>query len=145
MIRRRFLLTLPALLFWSCLNSDDENCSDLCPRLGVLAFDVLLDGNNVFDNGTYSINDVTVDDENTQFSLESISSPIMLVQDPDWSEGSFNYFIRLSDEHSFTVNATFEFSQATECCSPIPVLTAIRINDINQEVPLTDGVATVNL
>ncbi|MEX0313144.1 MAG: hypothetical protein AB3N18_03130 [Allomuricauda sp.] len=144
MILRRLLLFLPILFFLSCINSDD-NCSSLCPGLGVLAFDVLLDGSNVFDNGTYSINDVTIDDENIQFSLESASSPLLLMQDRDWREGDYNYFIRLSDDNSFTVNATFELSGGSECCSPVPLLTAIRINDINQEVPLADGIATVNL
>ena len=145
MTLKQFLLFIPTLLFLSCINSGEDNCSDLCPRLGVLAFDVLLDGNNVFDNGTYTINDVTIDDENTQFSLESISSPLLLIQDRDWSEGDYDYFIRFGDEHSFTVNATFELSPASECCGPLPILTAIRINDINLEVPLPDGVATVDL
>ncbi|MCL6267795.1 hypothetical protein [Flagellimonas myxillae] len=145
MTLKQLFLLVPTLLILSCLNTDDEDCSTLCPRSSVLAFDIRLNGSNVFDNGTYSFNDVTVDDENTLFSLESISSPILLLQDPDWGDGTYNYFIRLSDEHSFTVNATFEFSQATECCLPIPVLSEIRINDINVEVPLTDGIATVNL
>ncbi|SNY93446.1 hypothetical protein [Flagellimonas pacifica] len=144
MTLKRLFLFLPILFFLSCINSSDD-CSVLCPGLGVLAFDILLDGSNVFDNGTYTINDVTIDDTNTQFSLESLSSPLLLIQDRDWREGDYNYFIRLSNDYSFTVNATFELSDGSECCSPIPVLTAIRINDISQEVPLTDGVATVNL
>nr|WP_299387909.1 hypothetical protein [Allomuricauda sp.] len=145
MTLKRLIILLPVVFVLSCLNSDDEDCSSLCPGLGVLAFDIQIDGSNVFDNGTYSFNDVTVDDTNSLYSLESISSPLLLLQDPDWSEGDYNYFIRLGDEDSFTVNATFELSSGSECCGPVPVLTAIRINDINQEIPLAEGVAIVNL
>ncbi|WP_136465832.1 hypothetical protein [Flagellimonas onchidii] len=140
MTLKKLFSFLPVFLFLSCINSEDD-CSVLCPQLGVLAFDVRLDGDNVFENGIYSLNDLTINDANTVVSLESISSPILLIQDPDWGSSEHFYTISLGDNDSFTVNPSFELSERSECCAPTPLLSSIVVN--SEEVALSDAIGKV--
>lgn len=152
MILKRLLsLCLPLCLFISCLDTTTDSCSNvLCAGLPVLGFEVLQNGENVFDFGSYSGDDVVIDDTNAQTAVEFLSSindrPALLIQDSDWTAGNYNYVVALGDDDSFTIRTTFELSDDSECCGGIPFLTAIEINDVEMNLAeVSGGVFTVNL
>ncbi|KQC31119.1 hypothetical protein AAY42_15385 [Flagellimonas eckloniae] len=115
-----------------------------------MGFEVLQNGENVFDFGSYSGDDVVIDDTNAQTAVEFLSSindrPALLIQDSDWTAGNYNYAVALGDDDSFTIRTTFELSDDSECCGGIPFLTAIEINDVEINLAeVSGGVFTVNL
>ena len=150
-LKRLLLLCLPLCLFISCLDTTTDNCSNvLCAGLPVLGFEVLQDGENVFDFGSYSGDDVVIDDDNAQTAVEFLSSindrPALLIQDSDWTAGNYNYVVALGDDDSFTIRTTFELSDESDCCGGVPFLTAIEINDVEINLgEVSGGVFTVNL
>ncbi|MEO9512642.1 MAG: hypothetical protein ABJN84_06605 [Flavobacteriaceae bacterium] len=150
-LKRLLFLCFSLCLLLSCLNSTEDECSTVICEGGpsILGFEILQDGENVFDIGTYSIDDVTIDDTNSQVVLESLSSindlPALLIQDLDWTVGTFEYTVSLGDSDSFSIRSTFQLSDESECCGGIPFLSAIEINDVAVSLPITSGVFTVNL
>lgn len=144
-------LVLSLSLLLSCLNTDQDECAAVsCLGFVVLGFEVIQNDENVFDIGTYSLDDVTIDDTNAQTSIELLSSigdtPALLIQDIDWSSaGNYNYTVSLGDNDFFTLSTTFELSQASECCGSVPILTAIEINGESINLTGFSGIFTVNL
>lgn len=149
-LKRLLFLCLPLSLLLSCLNSTEDECSTVLCDGGqrVLGFEIIQDGENVFDIGTYNEGDVVIDDSNTQIAIEFISNiedrPALLIQDPDWSSGTYDYVVELGDD-SFTISPTFELSDESECCGRVLFLTSIEVNDVEINLAEVTGVFTVNL
>ena len=136
---------LAMVLLFSCdINTDVDDCSlVLCAGdVSSLNFEVIdaETDENVFVNGTFNIDDVTITDlggKPIPFSLAQAfagQQSILALSDPEWSIGSFDYNIMIGENVNFEVTASLERDTLEGCCSNRLFVKSVEISGTSHEL-----------
>ncbi len=145
-----FLLLFALLL--SC-NDDELDCSAvLCVGPPVLLIEILEDGENVIENDTYSIEDISIsgtDQETfileirTWTSLEEITG--LFVNNQEWLPQVYELTLNLGTDFSIPMTIDIERSASGGCCGGIPRIDEITVNGESQDIGNGGSSFTINL
>lgn len=134
----KYITTSAILLCATCCPEDDYDCATvLCAGPPAIIIEVLANEENVFENETYSIEDISIEGTNANdFNLslfENQDAKILLViENSDWPIGSNEVNLNFSDDSSIPVQMDIALSASDECCGGIPRLESLVINGIVQ-------------
>ncbi len=153
MVLKKILIGILFLSFVFSCEDDKIDCSAvLCLSSPSIGFDILTDGTNVFSNGNYTLNSVTIAGETameTNISLESdldsTQNPILFMQNPKWTDGEYTYTVHLGNDELFQMKATFIESEAknSSCCGNVATVQSLEIN--GSPIEKTNGFYIISL
>ncbi len=152
-LKKSFALILVLLLYLSCETEDVDCSTAVCAGPPVIGFEILLDGENVFLNETFTIEDVRLIGATTNdfevflssFDSEEENSTLFLGL-RSFRANDFEFAIGFGNDFTVDLLIETELSSSGGCCGGTPFLTAIQIDGEDQE--LADNFAfsfTVNL
>ena len=144
---------LPVLLLsmlFSCNETDDVDCSAvLCTGPATLAFEVLQNGQNVFDDPSVSTEDIRIIGSFPsayEFQVEASNynggTNLLFVQQIDWEIRTYNFNLVINSIQSEDVSVTIALSTG-DCCAGIPQISQFTVNGAILENP--NRVVTLNL
>lgn len=147
---------LPFLLFalcilGSCTDDGSVDCSTVsCEGPPTLAFEVILDGENVFEEGLFTVEDITVGNTApmaitltiNETNFGSRTTQILFLETTAWEATTYNFDLNIGDD--FTSNIDIEIALSSGgCCSGIPLIANYEIDGVIQVNPRR--VAVLNL
>ncbi|PRX56071.1 hypothetical protein [Flagellimonas meridianipacifica] len=153
MVQRNLHFILIALLFFSqsCIDDDVDCAAVLCAGPPSIGLEILLDGENVFLNNTYIIDDVSLTGvTNNQIIsslfFDTVNENIVLVLTLTSVDSDFIQFdINLGGDFTIGLNLeTFSPSPTGECCSGIPILEAVQINGEERDLATSPFIVNLN-
>ena len=128
-------IVIIALLF-SC--SDDEvDCSAVdCIGFPSLAFEILENGENVFEQDLFSIEDVslsgTVPDPSELVIQEGFFGPestqLLIMTSFAWEETTYDFTINIGNSYTANLIVVIEDSPSGGCCGGIPLIQSLELN-----------------
>lgn len=151
--KKPFLLFLIALCSFSC-NEDDIDCSTVdCAGPPFVGIEILLDGQNVFLNETYALEDVTLsgisnnDIDTFLSSFDSVDeNSILFLNIRSFRAEDLQFTINLGNDFMISMVIATELSPSGGCCGGIPFLTNVQINGVQQDLSNPNGASfTINL
>lgn len=124
---KRFVFFLVFAAFFINTNCDSTSvdCSTvLCVGPLSIRLEVLSNNDNVFADGTYTLEDVTITGPDSddlevtvQTGLQGSTSALLTFRNVNWTKGSFDYTIDLGNTESFEISGDFvEMGSASDCC-----------------------------
>ncbi len=127
---------------------EDDCAAVLCEGPPTLAFEIFENGENVFLNGTYTVEDINIigaNAENLEVNLSNASEPnsTLLLFSNSWSPGTFDFEVQFATDTSVTLLVEIINSPPEGCCGGIARLASLTINGSIQE--RENGFFTVNL
>ncbi|WP_273274284.1 hypothetical protein [Maribacter polysiphoniae] len=138
MILRKIFIGALFLSFIFCCEDDKNDCSAvLCLGSPSIGFDIIADGSNVFSDGNYSLEDITIEGETALETnlyllsdLDSNQNPILFIQNPDWTEGNYSYTLLIGNDSRLELKATFIELEAvnSSCCGNVAFLQSLEID-----------------
>lgn len=145
----KFLFFILATLF--CCDDTSEDCSTvLCEGPPNLVFEVLLNGDNVFDEGIFSVADVSLTGNSpnsteiivNETNFKNTRTQLLFLERMDWEVTRYDFNVNIGNDNVVNLIVTIELSSGG-CCSGIPRIVNYQIFGILQENP--NLVATINL
>ncbi len=136
------LISLFCLFFSGCnLGSDEDSCATvLCAGPAQLAFEVQQGMENVFTNGSFSLQDLVLSGEiaadlEVQLATFNTASPnsILVVSNTNWMEGSSSFEFNFPGNEPVLIQVTIQNSEG-ECCGGIPLLQSLQIDGTVREL-----------
>ena len=143
-----FLIAL--CLFYSCDDTTSVDCSTvLCAGPATLVFEVLVNGENVFDTGMMDAEDVSISgDFPDAFELQVEESNynggtrLLFVEQIQWEVRNYNFQIEVNAAQSEALSVSIQLSDG-DCCGGIPQISSYRVNTTTLDNP--NQVVTINL
>lgn len=126
-----------------CPEENDYDCSVVsCPSSATVAIEVLASNENVFENETYTLEDITIEGNNSsdlQLNLfeNEDSKTLLLLQNSNWQLGSNIYSLNFPDGALITLQIDIFSSGDVGCCGNTPLLDDLQINDQSQSISAT--------
>lgn len=109
---------------------------DCVPAIVSIGFQITQNGENVFDEGILSVEDVTTfgpDAEGSQLEIQTgfdgIEGSLLFVRNLNWSEGSYSFSLNFGSAASNQVNFSISLSPPSPCCGSYPILQEITIDN----------------
>lgn len=144
-MKKGIFLYLLLVLILSC-DENRINCSTvLCAGPPVFQFEIIGNNENVLENGTYPIEDISITgtDEGSllleirilQFGSGEVTS--LIVDNPSWSPQLYELTLLLGTDFSIPLEINMDLSEAESCCGGIPEVRSIAIDGELQS--LNDG------
>ena len=151
MVQKRHVFLLIAILFTSqsCFDDQVDCATVLCAGPPSIALDILLDGENVFLNNTYSIDDVSltgVSNSEIAYSLfvdAATENALLVLNVMSFDPESLQFTIDLGEDFSVNMVVETSLTPGGGCCSGIPILESLEIDGVDQD--LATFTFTVNL
>lgn len=153
MFLKKVFIGVLFLSFIFCCEDDKIDCSAvLCLGPPSIGLDIIADATNVFSNGTYTLDDVTIVGETTtgtilslESDLDNTQNPILFVQNPDWTEGKYSYTLLIGNDSQFELKATFIELEAvnSSCCGNVAFLQNLEID--GNPAQMANGIFTISL
>lgn len=142
----KYLVASFIFLCATCCPEDDCEAV-LCEGPPDLSFEVLAENENVFINGTYSLEDISItgdgsDEVMISLANSAVPNSVLVLINPNWTPESYQYELNFSDDAVVTLNVEIINSPSGGCCGGIPRLEALQINGIAQS---TNGGYTIIL
>ncbi|NKI31774.1 hypothetical protein [Croceivirga thetidis] len=145
-IKSLFLGLCLLLCLAGCKNENEEDfileCA--CDPFSSVSFQVTSDDFNVFENGTYTLEDVTItgsDIEDFELTLQDIeiqygstTETILTLKSTDWQPQDYALQLNIGNEYSADLDLNIVLSTG-ECCAGLPTPESISIDGIIQENP----------
>ena len=140
---------LLVFLFTLVLSCENESCDTVsCVGPATLAFEILQDGQNIFDNET-SVDDITLSGnfpETFELRVEESNynggTQLLFVEQIQWEVGNYNFQIVANAAQSEALSVNIELSEG-DCCAGIARISSFRVNTTVLENP--NQVVTLNL
>ncbi|GMN11189.1 hypothetical protein MTsPCn9_21060 [Croceitalea sp. MTPC9] len=147
-IKRFYPILFLLLLCFQCDEGIEDCATVLCAGPPVIVMEILANGENVFENETYSIEDVTIEGTNANDITLSLfedenSNTLLILENFNWEIGSNEYDLNFSSDTSIALQIEIFQSGPGGCCGNIPILDGFRVNDVPQEG--ANGSYTINL
>lgn len=143
------LLLFIFMVCHSCDEDSDVDCSVvLCAGPATLAFEVLENGQNVFDTGA-TIDDIIISGnfpESYEFQVEESNynggTPLLFVQQIDWEVRTYDFNLVVDSEQGPELAVTISLSTG-DCCGGIAEISQFEVNGTILENP--NQVVTIEL
>ncbi|MEM9364207.1 MAG: hypothetical protein AAGA43_16315 [Bacteroidota bacterium] len=152
-LKKGLYLILLVLLTFSCDETEVECSTVVCAGPQSIALELLLNGENVFLNDTYTIEDVRLLGSNSSDFVLLLSSFDLMEDDSilflglsSFRAKNFIFSLDLGSDFLIDFDVQTELNSSGGCCGGIPFYTSIKINGVEQELPDTfDLTFTINL
>ncbi|MBD0777331.1 hypothetical protein HPE56_05970 [Maribacter sp. ANRC-HE7] len=124
-------------LLLSCEDDKNDCSAVLCLGSPSIGMEIIADGSNVFSDGNYSLEDITMEGETALETnlhlvsdLDSAQNPILFLQNPEWAEGNYSYTLLIGNDTRFELKATFIELEAvnSSCCGNVAFLQNLEID-----------------
>ena len=145
-MKKSILLVFLFTLVLSCENVECDAVSCLGPA--TLAFEILQNGQNVFENGT-SVDDINVTgnfpetfDLRVEESNYNGGTLLLFVEQIQWEVRNYNFQIEVNTAQSEALSVSIQLSDG-DCCGGIPQISSYRVNTTTLDNP--NQVVTINL
>ncbi|WP_420604089.1 hypothetical protein [Flagellimonas sp.] len=135
-LKKVVVVVLTFLLFSSCGGDDDSNCHLVdCAGFPALGFEIILNDENVFTKGDYTLQDVSIEGDQSDkvqpflapiYSVNKFNILVLEIKITD--EGSHELTVNLADDFLMDINLNVALSPSGGCCGGIPYLTQAEIN-----------------
>ncbi|MEM9077573.1 MAG: hypothetical protein AAGC43_11055 [Bacteroidota bacterium] len=154
MFLKKLLYVILLILFTFSCDETEIDCSTVsCAGPQFIALELLLDGENVFLNETYTIEDIRLLGSNSSDFTLFLSSfdtmeddSILFLELSSFRASNFMFSLDLGTEFLIDFDAQTELTSSEGCCGGIPFYTSVKINGVEQELPDTfDLNFTINL
>ncbi len=127
------------LILTISLNCDDTkiDCSTvLCIGPPVLLFEVLNSGENVIENETYTLENITIegtDADTFVLMKQSFETGLGIktgvsIENENWIPKAYDITLKLGSDFALPVEIGIELSEAESCCGGIPIVKSVVIN-----------------
>lgn len=150
-MKKSLLTLLFVSLSFSCQDDESVDCSTvLCVGPPSLLFEVLLNGENVFEEGIYTVDDVSLTG-NTPAGMElrvgetnfgNRTVQLLYLENIDWEVTSYDFILQIATHDSTELMVEIQLSSG-QCCGGIPQIINYQIDGTIQVNP--NSVATLNL
>ena len=135
-MRQLKLILLINLIFLSlsCDNNNNIDCSAVTCQAATptILLNIIENNENVFDSNTYTLDDIAINDSNIEISLitgsNEANTTLLYIQDPDWTEGNFEYTFTFGSDTTFNSTVTFLTGSESECCGRVTSIENISVN-----------------
>ncbi|WP_350290061.1 hypothetical protein [uncultured Croceitalea sp.] len=123
-----------------CPEENDYDCAVVsCPSSVTVAIEVLANNENVFENETYTLEDITIEGDNSsdlQLSLfeNEDSITLLLLENSNWQLGSNTYTLNFPDSALIVLQIDIFSSGDVGCCGDTPLLDGLQINGQSQSI-----------
>ena len=149
-MKRLISLVLLLLVFFSCDENNLVDCSAVfCAGPSILVFEVLQNGQNVFENELFSKDNITITGDfpsTFEFQIEESSDNdgtiLLFVKKIDWQTGTYDFQLMVDDFKSQELSTSIVLSTG-DCCGGIPQISEYTINGTSLENP--NQVVTIHL
>lgn len=121
----KFILFFVLLLYCTgCSDSKEADCSSvLCVADETISLEILLDGENVLADGTYTVEDISVTGKTQEpLSIQVVTDiqggprALLLIDSPDWTPGEYFYTIQLGEDWTIPVAVLFTEPKSNDPC-----------------------------
>ncbi|WP_422860957.1 hypothetical protein ACOKFD_09285 [Flagellimonas sp. S174] len=151
MVQRKvsFLFLILLLFSQSCLEDEVDCAAVLCAGPPSIGLEILLDGENIFLNHTYTLDDVsltgvtTSEVRTTLFFEPATQKTVLVLSLVSVNLDSFEFAVNLSDDFSINIDMDTSLTPAGGCCGGIPILETLQIDGVEQD--LATFTYTINL
>lgn len=139
----RALFLLPIFLLCMCTSNNELDCSlvDCATDFSNLYLEVLDSDSkeNVFAKGIYTADDISINGSETiTFQINDVlENEILVLSDPNWKIGEFDYTLHIGDTNEFKVRINLERSGGEGCCSNRLFLKSLNVNGQSEDIEST--------
>ncbi len=148
----KYILALLFLSLYLSCDEDEIDCEAVdCISFPALAFEITLDGENVFAEGIFTVEDVSVSGtypEPSELTLgETVSAngntPILIFSSFAWEETTYDFNLNIGNEYNASLSAEITISSSGGCCDGIPFISTLELNGVPVANP--NSLLTLNL
>ncbi|MGW9684027.1 hypothetical protein [Flagellimonas sp. 2504JD1-5] len=132
-----------ASIILSC-NETDVDCSTvLCAGPPSLVFEVLANGENVFGEGIYTTQDISLSGTypsqtewtTNEVNLGAENIHVLAISSFDWQEIIYEFTLNIGNEYTTDITVAIENSSSDGCCGGIPRIKSLKIDEATVENP----------
>ena len=143
-IKRIYPALFLLLLCFQCEEDIEgiEDCAAVtCLANAEVVLEVLEDGENIFENGAYSLEDVTIEGDNTDdleltLFVNQDSKTLLQLRNSNWQLGLNVHNLNFENDVSIGLQIDISFiGEAGGCCGKVSALDGLLINDESQNIP----------
>jgi hypothetical protein len=134
---KKYLLLLLCLGFvTSCAESTVDCSLVLCTGPPIFLLEILSDGENVIENGTYTLETISVDGTDSNNLIIDIRTwqtgsgekTGILIDNQNWEPKVYDLNLNLASDSTIPIQLDIDLSEAESCCGGIPRVSAVLIN-----------------
>lgn len=134
---KKYLLLLLCFGFATSCEESTVDCSAVtCLGTPIFLFEILSDGENVIENGTYTLETISVDGtDSNSFILDietwqtgSGEKTGILIENKNWEPKVYDLNLNLASDSTIPIQLDIDLSEAEGCCGGIPRVSAVFIN-----------------
>lgn len=122
----------------------------LCAGPPNLAFEVILNEENVFEEGIYTVDDISLTGNSPvgtelrvgETNFGNRTAQLLYLENIDWEVTTYNFGLNIGDDHSANLEVEIALSTGA-CCGGIPQIKNYEIDGVIQVNP--NSVVTLNL
>ena len=144
-----YLVLIISLLF-SC-DEETVDCSTvLCAGPPNLVFELLLNGENVFDKAVFTSEDISISGSFPEgfeinvreTNFKNTRTRLLYIERIAWEVDTYDFNLDIGDEYSYPLSVAIQLSSGS-CCGGIPQIRSYLVDGESQENP--NLVQTLNL
>ncbi|MDC6388803.1 hypothetical protein PP182_08925 [Maribacter sp. PR1] len=145
-MKKYFVLLFALGLSLGCEENKIDCSLVLCEGPPVFLFEVMNNDKNVIENGTYSIDDITIDGTNANIFILVIQTwetasgekTGVVLDNNSWEPKVYKINLNLASDFKIPIEIDMGLSEAESCCGGIPRVNGIVIDGERQ--PLNNGI-----
>ncbi len=149
-MQKKVCILLFLSLFLSCDENDIDCSTVLCAGPPNLVFELLLNGENVFDENLFTAEDISISGTFpdsfelgvNETNFKNSRTQLLFIESIAWQVNTYDFNLNIGSEYSHNLRVEIQLS-TDSCCGGIPRITSYQVDGISQENP--NQVQTLNL